>query len=175
MNGRLRQFGNAAVLALPLAFGWTFYTAQPTPGNFLLGYLFSILGIQAAGLKGDSIKLRNAFRQLYNLLAYMVYMARVVLGAGLVVARIVLSPNMPIDPGIIKINTGDKDEDELISAISAHGITIAPGELVVDFEETRDAGILMIVHCLNMDSAEKNLQRDQETRLKRIKGILGHV
>lgn len=174
MTERLRRSGKAAALALPLAFGWTIYTGQPTPGNFLLGYFISMLGIQATGLKGDSIKIRNAVRQLYNLLAYMAFMAGEVLVAGLNVARIVLSRNMPIDPGISKINTGDKDEDELISAISAHGITITPGELVVDFQETRDEGILMIVHSLNVASSENNLEQDQAIRLTRIKGILGH-
>lgn len=174
MNGRLRRLGKSAVLALPLAFGWTFYTAQPTPGNFLLGFLFSLVGILASGLKGDSLKIRNAFVQIYNLLAYIVYMAKEVLIAGLNVARIVLSRNMAVSPGISIINTGDKDEDELISAISAHGITITPGELVVDFQETSEDGILMIVHSLNVEASQDSLERDQQQRLKRIKGILGH-
>ncbi|MCY3781226.1 MAG: Na+/H+ antiporter subunit E [Chloroflexi bacterium] len=174
MTERLRRIGKAVALALPLAFGWTIYTAQPTPGNFLLGYLFSIVGILATGMRGDSLKIRNAFLQVYNLLAYILYMAKEILVAGLNVARIVLSPNMPIKPGISIINTGDEAEDELISAISAHGITITPGELVVDFQETRDVGVLMIVHSLNTDESESNLERDQQMRLKRIKGILGH-
>ena len=174
MTGRIRRIGKAAVMALPLAFGWTIYTAQPTPGNFLLGYLFSIVGILATGLRGDSLKMRNAFRQIYNLFAYIIYMAKEILVAGLNVARIVLSPNMPIKPGISIVNTGDREEDELISAISAHGITITPGELVVDFQETSEDGVLMIVHSLNMDISGDNLEQDQQRRLKRIKGILGH-
>ena len=174
MSGRIRRIGKAALLALPLAVGWTIYTAQPTPGNFLLGYLFSILGVLAADLRGDSLRIRNAFRQVYNLLAYIIYMAMEILVAGLNVARIVLSPTMPIKPGITLVNTGDKNEDELISAISAHGITITPGELVVDFQETSEDGLLMVVHSLNMDSSGDNLEQDQQKRLKRIKGILGH-
>ena len=174
MTERMRRIGKAAVLAMPLAFGWTIYTAQPTPGNFLLGYLFSIVGVQATGLRGDSLKIRNAFGQMYNLFAYIMYMAKEILVAGLKVARIVLSPSMPIDPGISVVNTGDKDQDELISAISAHGITITPGELVVDFQDTSDDGVLMVVHSLNMAISKKHLEHDQAMRLKRIKGILGH-
>lgn len=161
-------------MALPLAIGWTVYTAQPTPGNFLLGYLFSIIVVAATGRRGDSFRLRNAPRQIYNLLAYTIYMASEVLVSGIKVSRIVLTPSLPIEPGIAIVNTQDKSEDELISAISAHGITITPGELVVDFEETSADGVLMIVHSLNFDASKQSLDDDQRRRLMRIKGILGH-
>ncbi len=174
MTARIRLIMKTATLALPLAFAWTIYTAQPTPGNFLLGYLFSIAGISATGLTGESLKIRNAPRQIYNLIVYVLFMAKEVLVAGLDVARIVLARTMPINPGFTNVNTGDKSEDDLIAAISAHGITITPGELVVDFQETNQNGVLMIVHSLNMDDTGKRLDRDQQTRLKRIKGILGH-
>ena len=124
------------IMALPLAFGWIIYTAQPTPGNLLLGYLFGIVVVIATGLRGDSLRVRNAPRQLFNLAAYIIYMAWEVLKAGVEVSRIILAPSLPIDPGVSAINTLDATENELIAAISAHGITITPGELVVDFEES---------------------------------------
>ena len=162
------------VMALPLAVGWTIYTAQPTPGNFLLGYLFSMIVVTASGLRGDSVRMRSAPRQIYNLIVYIVFLASEVLVAGVKVSRIVLSPSLPINPGISAVNTQDKSEDELISAISAHGITITPGELVVDFEETSEDGVMMIVHSLNSDASAQSLDDDQRIRLQRIKGILGH-
>ena len=72
------------------------------------------------------------------------------------------------------VNTQDETENELISAVSAHGITITPGELVVDFEETDEEGVMMIVHSLNLDTSGQSLDEDQSMRLARIKGILGH-
>lgn len=163
------------IMALPLTLGWTIYTAQPTPGNFLLGYVFSISVLIATGLRGESLRLRNAPRQLYNLVAYTVYLASEVLSAGIKVSRVILAPSLPIDPGISSVNTQDKTENELISAISAHGITITPGELVVDFEETSEDGVRMIVHSLNIDASGHSLDEDQKKRLARIKGILGHA
>ena len=162
------------LLALPLAFGWTIYTAQPTPGNFLLGYFFSVVVVVGTGLRGDSLRLRNAPKQIYNLVAYVLFLSFEVLVAGVKVARVVLTPRMPINPGFTDLNTYDKSRDELISAVSAHGITITPGELVVDFKETSDEGVVMIVHSLNIDTSAQSLERDQQTRLKRIRGILGH-
>ncbi len=165
--------GKRLVMALPLALGWTIYTAQPTVGNFLLGYVFSIVMVGATGFRGDTFRLKNPARQLYNLLAYTLLMAREVLLAGIDVARIILSPSLPINPGMSRIDTQDSSQSELISAASAHGITITPGELVVDFEETGDSA-LMIVHSLNIDESAQQLGADQATRLRRIKGILGY-
>ena len=174
MAARLRSSSKVIVLALPLALGWTIYTAQPTPGNFLLGYIFSVSILMAAGIRGESLRLRNTPRQLYNLVAYTIYLATEVLSAGLKVSAAILKPSLPINPGISSVNTQDAAENELISAISAHGITITPGELVVDFEETDEEGVMMIVHSLNLDSSGPNLDADQRQRLARIRGILGH-
>ena len=162
------------IMALPLALGWTIYTAQPTPGNFLLGYVVSVTALVASGLRGDNLRIRSAPRQLYSLVAYTAYLASEVLSAGLKVSRVILSPSLPINPGMSSVSTQDKSENELISAVSAHGITITPGELVVDFEETREDGVMMIVHSLNLDASGASLEEDQRKRLARIKGILGH-
>lgn len=174
MAQRFRSSNRVMILALPLAIGWTIYTAQPTPGNILLGYIFSASVLMATGFRGENVKLRSAPRQLYNLVAYTVYLASEVLSAGIKVSRVILMPSLPIDPGISTVNTQDASENELISAISAHGITITPGELVVDFEETDDEGVTMIVHSLNLENASQSLDEDQSMRLARIKGILGH-
>lgn len=174
MAPRLRSSSRVLILALPLAIGWTIYTAQPTPGNIVLGYIFSASVLMATGFRGENVKLRSAPRQLYNLVAYTVYLASEVLSAGVKVSRVILMPSLPIDPGISTVNTQDASENELISAVSAHGITITPGELVVDFEETEEEGVMMIVHSLNLENSGQSLDDDQSMRLARIKGILGH-
>lgn len=162
------------ILSLPLAGGWTIYTAQLTPGNFALGYLFSLVVLVATGVRGDSFRLRNVPKQLFNLVAYIFLVAYDVLVSGVQVARIILSPSLPIRPGLSFINTQDASENPMISAVSAHGITITPGELVVDFEETSEEGMLMIIHSLNIAESAQNLDRDQTVRLRRIRRILGY-
>ena len=162
------------VLALPLAFCWTIYTAQPTPGNFLLGYLFSVGVLFATVRKSQSVNVKNVPAQIYNLLAYVLFLSKQVFVSGLQVARLILSPSLPIEPGLTHVQTQDASNSELISAISAHGITITPGELVVEFEPNKDGKHLMIVHSLTINEAMQRLDEDQSLRLKRIKGILGH-
>lgn len=162
------------VLAVPLAIGWTIYTNQPTIGNIVLGYIFSVVVLFAINMQGDSFNLKNIPLQIANLVIYIFLLAYEVLKAGVEVARITLSPTMPIQPGTARIHTQDDTENPVVSAISAHGITITPGELVIDFEETSDDGVWMIVHSLNIEKSKSKLDNDQTTRLKRIKGILGY-
>lgn len=174
MINRARKSGKVMVMALPLAIGWTIYTAEPTPGNFLLAYVFSLVVLVSTGQRGDSFQLRNAPLQIYSLITYIFSLAYEVLVSGVKVALVVLAPELKISPGMTELSTFDDSKNELISAVSAHGITITPGELVVDFNETGDEPATMIVHSLNVDVSAKRLERDQQVRLKRIKGILGH-
>ena len=162
------------IMAVPLAIGWTIYTSQPTIGNFLLGFVFSYIVLIAVRVQGDTFRVSNIPRQVLTVILYLLFLSREVLLAGFNVARIILSPNMNIKPGIAKVNTLDKTENPLVSAISAHGITITPGELVIDFEETEEDGVLMIVHSLNIEQSEPLLDADQTVRLNRIKGMLGY-
>lgn len=162
------------ILAVPLAIGWTIYTAQLTVGNILLGYVFSLAILIAIGFRGDTFNVKNLPMQTVNLILYILFLGYEVFISGLEVARITLSPGLPIQPDIAEVNTQDKTENPVISAISAHGITITPGELVIDFEETTEDGVLMIVHSLNMEKSRPKLDDDQTVRLNRIKGILGH-
>ena len=161
-------------MALPLAIGWTIYTARPTPGNFLLAYVFSLVVIVATGQRFDNFHLRNVPLQLYNLIAYVLFLAIEVLMSGVKVALIVIAPELKISPDTIELSTFDESQNDLISAISAHGITITPGELVVDFKESDEGGATMIVHSLTSEASAERLEDEQRLRLKRIKGILGH-
>ena len=174
MRKLAQSSGKTLVMALPLAIGWTIYTAQPTPGNFLLAYVLSLVVILATGQRGDNFRLRNLPLQLYNLIAYVLFLANEVLVSGVKVALIVLAPNLKISPGTTELSTFDESRNDLISAISAHGITITPGELVVDFKEANGQGATMIVHSLTSEASAERLEEDQRLRLKRIKGILGH-
>jgi multicomponent Na+:H+ antiporter subunit E len=162
------------ILAFPLTIGWVIYTAQPSINNIILGYVFSFAVLVAIGVRGDSFNLKNIPRQVFNVVLYTVFLGYEVLIAGLQVTRLILTPSLPIKPGIIHVNTQDETESPVISAISAHGITITPGELVIDFEETSDDGLIMIVHSLNIEQSAPNLDHDQTIRLKRIKGMLGY-
>jgi multicomponent Na+:H+ antiporter subunit E len=64
-----------------------------------------------------------------------------------------LNPKLPIRPGIIAIDSGCSSE--LGAALSAHALSITPGELVIGID---DEGV-MYTHCLDAThSAEYTAQ-----------------
>jgi multicomponent Na+:H+ antiporter subunit E len=77
---------------------------------------------------------------------------------GLMVARLALSPKVDIDPAIIAIPSECKSE--LATALSAHSISLAPGELVVEID---DQGV-MYTHVLDIQSTPKYKQLAQKLR-----------
>jgi len=89
----------------------------------------------------------------WALVRYLAILAADVVKSGIGVARIVLDPALPIKPGIITIPSCC--ESELGSALSAHALSITPGELVIGIDE---AGV-MYTHCLDAThSAEYTAQ-----------------
>lgn len=161
------------ILSIPLTMGWIIYTGQANIGNIVLGYIFSFAVLLAVGFRGENFALKNIPRQTVNLVIYVLRLGYEVLISGLTVTRLTLTPSLPIKPDMAKVKTQDETRNPVISAISAHGITITPGELVVDFEENEEEGVIMIVHSLHMDQSVHTLDSDQTTRLEQIKGILG--
>jgi len=99
-----------------------------------------------------------------------------ILVSGVDVAKRVLYPgkDLPINPDIVPVFTQDETRDPIISAMSAHSITITPGQLVVDFDEDDERGVVMYVHALDIDECSDTLAPEQTRRMKLFKRILGH-
>jgi multisubunit Na+/H+ antiporter MnhE subunit len=88
-----------------------------------------------------------------------------ILKGGVTTARIVLSRDMPLKTGIIAIPSGSKTE--LGTALSAHAITLSPGELVVEMDEEGN----MYTHCLDVDKSEVYVAEAQSLRRNLLRDI----
>jgi multicomponent Na+:H+ antiporter subunit E len=66
------------------------------------------------------------------------------------------------------VPTQDETHSASIAALSAHAITITPGELVVDF----DGAKVMYVHCLDTEATSKTADPAQAARLKLLRRVL---
>jgi multicomponent Na+:H+ antiporter subunit E len=104
------------------------------------------------------VNLKSLPRFLWAGLRYLFVVAGDVIRGGLSTARIVLDPNLPINPGIIAIPSGT--QSELGTALSAHSISLSPGEMVVAID---DEGV-MYTHCLNVDDSERMVADAQNLR-----------
>ncbi|MCA9970353.1 MAG: Na+/H+ antiporter subunit E, partial [Anaerolineales bacterium] len=133
--------------------------------NLVVGLL---LGLGAAALIRPSRR-PVAWRRLPGALLagvqYVVILLVDLARSGVQVTRIVLSPALPIRPGIVAIPSGC--ESELATALSAHAITVTPGEMVVEIGEDG----VMYTHCLDAAAAAQQLGEAQAMRRKLLQRI----
>jgi multicomponent Na+:H+ antiporter subunit E len=158
-----------ALLAVPMAVVWMLLTSSLSLDSFFVGFLigFAILFMMRA--QDARISPRRLPSQLAALVVYSVTLARDIVLSSIDVARRVLDPDLPLNAGIIPVPTQCPDEDEICAAFSAHGITITPGELVVDFEGAHT----MYVHCLDVEASGKTAHAAQARRLALLRRIQG--
>lgn len=165
----LRIITSSVVMAL----GWMALTGQLTPAGFIVGYIFGFAILWLIWPANAPMNHKSRLpSQVFYTIVYAAVLAYDILLSGIDVAKRVLPPTMRINPGIKVISTQDETAHPLISGLSAHSITITPGEMVIDFEpgdETR-----MYVHVLDVDASFPALESDQTARLKRIKKVMGY-
>jgi multicomponent Na+:H+ antiporter subunit E len=148
---------------------WMGLTARVDAASFLVGFVVSALILSLIGTRERATaQLSRLPRQLFNLIVYIVLSFIEITRASFDVARRVLDPKLPLKPGIVAVPTQDEEQDEIIAALSAHAITITPGQLAVGF----DGAKTMYIHCLDIESAA-TAEQEQAARLKRLRAILG--
>ena len=145
-----------AILFLTLAY--LALTANLQISNIITGLLVAAGIILLIRPERHRVNLRRSFPAVVALGRYVLILIYDLLASGIQVARLVLDPTLPIKPGIIAIPS--ECESELGSALSAHAISLTPGELVVEMDE---AGV-MYTHCLDATEAEEDIGQAQKMR-----------
>jgi multicomponent Na+:H+ antiporter subunit E len=158
-----------ALLAVPMAGVWMLLTSSLTPDSFLVGWLVGFAILFTMRVQNAAIRPRRLPSQILALAVYSVTLARDIFLSSIDVARRVLDPDLPLNAGIIAVPTQCPEESEVCAAFSAHGITITPGELVVDFEGAHT----MYVHCLDVEASGKTAHEAQARRMAMLRRIQG--
>ena len=152
-------------LLLPLAAVYLLLTGNLEPINLLFGLAIgagvTLLWRPRLGA-GDWSYAPMSFLALAK---YAGLLAVDVVRSGINVARVVLSPALPIRPGIIAIPSNARSE--LGTALSAHAITITPGEMVMEIDEQG----VMYTHCLNATDSEAKAAEAQQVRVGMLERI----
>lgn len=166
------------ILSFGLAIAWVVLSNQPDLTSLLVGFIFglAIMLLVRTNTGYDGGKRRiNILRLPLQLILAFIYglmLAIDVVRSGVDVAWRVMKPTVDINPGVHRISTGDETKNPVVAAISAHSITITPGEMVIDFESDDES--TMVIHVLDKESSsEEKLKTEQARRLKRIRGVLG--
>jgi multicomponent Na+:H+ antiporter subunit E len=147
---------------------WLVYlalTANPELANLALGLLIAVALTALLRPPRGTFELRRLPAALLALVRYLFVVARDAIKSGLFAARLVLDPALPVKPGIIIIPSGC--DSELATALSAHAITLAPGEMVVEIGE----GGIMYTHTLDVTQAAEYVAEAQQLRRELLRKI----
>lgn len=161
-------------LPLPFTIVWMMMVQRFALDSFLIGYVLSyfimLLVLDTQELQRPA-KLSNLPRRLWTFITYVIRLWWKIFISGVDVALRVLGFRTITRSGIVAVPIQDDLEDPVIAGLSAHGITITPGELVVAYDEEEK---VMYVHCLDVEASLPFLNERQAERVKTFRRILGH-
>ncbi len=133
-------------------------TGNLQPSNIVLGALVAAVATLLLRPQPSRLDWRRLPAATWALIRYIAILAADVIESGITVARIVLDPKLPIRPGIVAIPSGCSSE--LGTALSAHALSVTPGELVIGID---DYGVLY-THCLDATHSAEYAAQAQAMR-----------
>jgi multicomponent Na+:H+ antiporter subunit E len=133
--------------------------------NLLAGIVIAVGVTTFIRPRSRKVELRRLPGALVALTRYLFLLAYDLVTSGIQVARIVLNPALPISPGIVAIPTDC--QSELSLALSAHALSVSPGELVIEID---DHGV-MYTHVLDATSKSKYVKEAQRVRENLLRKI----
>lgn len=160
--GTLNSSVQMAILILVI---YLMLTGNPEPANVVAGLIIGAgisLLVRPKALSFDWKRLPLA---LWSLLRYLGVLFVDMIQSAIQVARMLLNPDLPIKPGIVAIDAGC--HSELGTALSAHAITLTPGEMVLGMD---DQGTLY-VHCLDASQSAVYIAEAQKLRQELLSKI----
>ena len=151
------------ILVVALAATWLVWSGLYKP--LLLG-----LGVLSVGLTlWLSVRMKLHYKAVYaldlvpRLVAFWAGLLVDIVKSNLVVARIILTPSLPISPTLVRLEP--KLEGQVGRATLANSITLTPSTVTLDAHRG-----VFLVHCLTEDSARETGNSDLGERLHRAIG-----
>ncbi|MEO5327815.1 MAG: Na+/H+ antiporter subunit E [Magnetococcus sp. THC-1_WYH] len=144
----MRKFGNQTALFVTLFLFWVLINGSLSLGTLLVGGVVSLA--IAAMLPGGWDPLREfhatpaGFSAAYH---FLIYFIKELIRSNIRMAGVVLSPRLPINPGIVKVHT--KLKSKMGRLLLANSITLTPGTLTVMLE-----GEWLYVHWVTVESTD---------------------
>jgi len=96
------------------------------------------------------------FRLLPRLPAYWLWLLREIIVSSLDVAKLILSPSLPISPSVVVLKAEAQTDAGLV--ILGNSITLSPGTVTLDLHEGQ-----LTIHCLTSEGA-RELQNGEANR-----------
>lgn len=165
----MRKHWYRLILFMTLVILWLLLTRPITLQELTVGIALA-LTLSLLPLPGSEIygEISLIPKKLFFAAAYLIYFLWAVVKSNIDVAFRVLSPRLPINPGIVRVKTRLKSS--LGRMILANSITLTPGTITVDIKDDD-----LYIHWINIQSADieestKKIVSDFERRLEVILG-----
>jgi multicomponent Na+:H+ antiporter subunit E len=150
------------VLLIPLAAAWLLWSGIYKPLLLGLGIFSCLLTIYIKHRMDYFETEMFALRFGGRLIGYWLWLAKEVVKSSLDVARIVLSPSLPISPRVVRIRASCAHPVD--QAILANSITLTPGTLALDVHDGEIA-----VHALTKAGADELKQGEMDRRVAALR------
>ncbi len=145
----MRKLKHSILLFLTLMFFWILFTSldiQEVTTGIIASFIIILMTIPLQPVLSD-IKL-NPKSILFTIIYFFVFLKELI-KSNIDVAIRVITPKLPINPGIVKVKT--KLKSPLGRVVLANSITLTPGTLTVEME-----GEYFYIHWIDVTS--KNIE-----------------
>jgi len=133
------------LLLLVLAVSWVLWSGIYKPLLLGLGAFSCLLSVYIAHRMGF-FRHQALMGLLPGLPAYWWWLLREIVVSSVSVARLILTPSLPISPVVVVLDA--KTKGDVGQVILGNSITLSPGTVTLDVHEGK-----MLVHCLTSESA----------------------
>lgn len=150
-----------AGLLVTLLVSWVLWSGIYKPLLLWLGVFSCLLSVWLAQRMGF---FRHAMplRAMLRLPAHWCWLLWEIIKSSLDVARVVLSPSLPISPTLVELDT--TEATDVGKVILGNSITLSPGTVTIDVHEHR-----LLVHCLTHQNALQLTNLEVQRRTARLK------
>ena len=137
---------------------WLLWSGLYNPLLVTLGVLSSLLVLFLARRMGFFERRVYSLHLIARLMPFWGWLGGQLIRSNLDVARVVLSPGLPISPEIVRIRA--EASSPVGQAILGNAITLTPGTVTLDDHEGE-----LIVHCLTREGAEALREGEMNRRV----------
>lgn len=143
------------LLNILIAFIWSSLQNSYTPVDFLVGY---VIGIVVLFVLRRFLQFDFYMTRVWAVFKLLMLFVKELIFANVDVIKIVLSPKLNIQPGIIAVPTQLKSDFEL--TLLASLISLTPGTLTMDFS---DDNSIIFIHSIHISDKEAMIKQIHNT------------
>jgi len=145
---------------MALLVSWVLWSGIYKPLLLWLGLFSCLLSVWLAQRMGF-FQHPMSLRTILRLPAHWWWLLGEIIRSSVEVARVVLSPSLPISPTVVELTTTEATDAGKV--ILGNSITLSPGTVTIDVHRDR-----LLVHCLTQRSASQLQDPEVQRRIARL-------